>query len=827
MTTSNHEPENPSKDAFDNSSISRRDFVRLSAATAGVLTFPGAALADISSSKMTTEYEFVINHIPENEPVPTLIRLSDQSGLDELDALETDVTTTTDPSIAAYAQLTPDQAEDVVDQSSVTELLFSPGSNPFWRLDEYSDDVFPAVSDSVDFTDFEQMIDGLNHLQERYSDRLRFYSIGQSPGHFNFVLQEEDPKQIRVAEITNDITDEESFQEKEKVVFSLSIHGNERAGAEAGTRFIEDVLTGDESEIEPLLDDLVLIFLYPNPDGWVARHPQYNDEGEGYQRGTAGVEDPNRSYPTVGWIDGTHYPAEPDGFDLRDDDSAIDADVAPQYTERVPDSLAIVEHFRDYDNLNYGTDLHGKGPSADFVEGLLINDQFTYEELHDLYEFNRVTDERLDEALESSLDEIADLYQELSEESEEDEEPSVPDSVYDYGTVYDTLEYSTTGILVSWMAQPEEQGGLGMLAQAHEITVFPEAGFTPDLVEFQVISYTTVIRTLAEHATNHVEATLETADQSTAVVATDSLTRSSEQLEFVEQSELDVPEAGDGSVLTGRVLDDNETGTHSVATPDPEELLAYEQRAYETTPFVFFDDTAEYTVTNGEFAEITVDEVCTGALLEDGNDQLAYDNLVVIHDSGADKQEYIDAIDAFVERGGNLVTTDGGVSLLGHLENELTSDISSDHITTENQVFALFEEDNYPHRLLEDTRPYQDELWKLAPIGYAITEDGEAPMTFVETDAFTSTGGEVAATTNGMVAAGSILSDDTETGIQVISSLFPPASQVHLHPFGMVNYTVSFFGSLLLTNALGYQQQRYVDDKLVRTFGSETEEEGD
>lgn len=825
MTARNHEPGNSSKDVFDESPISRRDFVRLSAATAGVLTLPGAALADVSSSKMTTEYEFVINHT-ENESVPTLIRLSDQAGFDELDTLDVDVTTTTDPSIASYAQLTPDQADSVADLSSVTELLFSPGSNPFWQLDGYSGDVFPAVSESVDFIDFEQMIDGLNHLQEKHSEQLRFYSIGHSPGHFNFISQEEDPKEIRVAEVTNDIDDEESFQKKEKVVFSLSIHGDERAGAEAGTRFIEDVLTGDESDIESLLDDLVLIFLYPNPDGWVARHPQYNDEGEGYQRGTAGVEDPNRSYPTVGWIDGTHYPAEPDGADLRDDDPEIDTDVASQYTERVPGSLAIVEHFRDYDNLNYGTDLHGKGPSTDFVEGLLINDQFTYEELHDLYEFNRVTDERLDDALESSLDEIADLYQELSEESEEDEDVSDPDSVFDYGTVYDTLEYSTTGILVSWMAQPEEQGGLGMLAQAHEITVFPEAGFTPDFVEFQVISYMTVIRTLAEHATDHVEATLETTDRSTAVVTTDSLTRSSEQLEFVEQSELDVPEAGDESVLTGRVLDENGTETYSVATPDPEELLDYEQRAYETTPFVFFEDTAEYTTNTEGFAEVTVDEVCAGALLEGENDRLAYDNLVVIHDSGTDTQEYVDAIDTFVERGGNLVVTDSGVGLLGHLENELTSEISPDDITTEHQVFAIFEEDNYPHRLLEDTRPYQDELWKLAPIGYAITEDGEAPITFVETDAFTSAGGEVAATTGEMVAAGSIRSDDTDTGIHVISSLLPPASQIHLHPFGMVNYTVSFFGSLVLTNALGYQQQRYVNDELVRTFGPDTEEEG-
>lgn len=822
MTERNFATHIPSEEDFKDSPISRRDFVRLSAATTGVLALPGAASAEYSSSKTTKEYEYILNHTPESETIQTLIKFSDESGFDELSDLDTEVTTTTEPSVAAYAQLTSAQAENAADLSSVTELLFSPGANPFWRLGEYSDRVFPAVSESADFIDYEEMIAGLNHLQENNPDRLQFSSIGQSPGYFNFISQEEDPKGVRVAEITNDVSDEESFQEKEKVAYSLSIHGDERAGAEAGTRFIEDLLDGNESTVESLLDDVVLVFFYPNPDGWVARHPQYNDEGEGFQRASAGVEDPNRSYPTVGWIDSTHYPAESNGSNLEDDDPGIDTDVASRYTEKVPDSLAIVEHFRGYSNLNYGTDLHGKGPSEDFTEGLIINDQFTYEELHSMYELNNTIDERHDEALESSLDDIADVYEQINEayneESEEEVKIPAPTSTYDYGTVYDTLEYSTTGILVSWMAQPEEQGGLGMIAQAHEVTVFGDE-FMPELVELQVISYMTVIRTFAEHAVENIEATLDTKGQSTAVVTADSLTRSSEQLEFVQQSELEISEAGEGSFLTGSVLDETEAGTRSVATPNPGALLVYDQRDYETTPFVFFNDTNDYAVGGGEFSEITVDEVRAGALLEGDDDRLAYDNLVVIHDSKVGDRQYTDAIDAFVEEGGNLVATDSGVQLLGHLENDLASTISTDDVTSETRTFAVFEEDNYPSRLLEGTRPYQDELWKLSPIGYAITEDGEAPVTFVDTDAFTSTGGEVAATTGEMVAAGSILPDDSENGIHVIGSLLPPASQVHLHPFGMVNYTVSFFGSLVLTNALGYRQHRYVNDELVRSFG--------
>jgi hypothetical protein len=774
---------------------------------------------------MTTEYQYIVNHTPEGERIQTLVKLSDRSGLEAVRSLDAEVHTTTEPTVAAYATLTPAQATELAGVESVTKLAFSPGSNPFWRLEGYTGDVFPPVSESVDFIDYEQLLDGMSYLEERNPDRLRFYSIGESPGHYNFVLQAEDPKGIQVAEVTNDVHDEASFEEKEKVVYSLSIHGDERAGTEAGTRFVEDLLDGEEERVEQLLDEIVLIFVYPNPDGWVARYPQYNDDGEGYQRGTAGVEDPNRSYPTVGWIDGTHYPAEPDGSDLSDDDPGIDSDVATPYTEHVPDSLAIVEHLRGYENLSYGTDLHGKGPSADVTEGLLINDEFGYEELHDLYELNRVIGERHEATLDSSLDELADVYATLEEKYEEDVDVPAPDSTYDYGTVYDTLEYSTTGILISWMAQPEEQGGLGMTVQANEVTVYGDE-FLPTLVAYQVQSYVTVIRTFAEHAVDDVEATIDTDGQSTAVVRSDSLTRSSDQLQFVDPSELPVPTAEGSSVVTGEVLDPEGDGDRRVATPDPRGYLEYDQRTYEVTPFDFFGDASEFVVDGGGFAHTTVEAVREGALEGDGSDGPTYDNLVVIHDEGVDDGEYLDAIDAFVEAGGNLVLTDAGVGLLGHLENDLASGIDPDDVTTESPMFAVFESDHYPHPLLRRTRPYQDELWKLSPIGYAITEEGEAPMTLVDQAAFRGADGDVAATTNERVAAGSIVPGDTgedggtADGIHVVGSLLPPASQVHLHPFGMVDYTVSFFGTLVLTNALDYRQCRYVNGDLIETFGT-------
>jgi len=106
-------------------------------------------------------------------------------------------------------------------------------------------------------------------------------------------------------------------------------------------------------------------------------------------------------------------------------------------------------------------------------------------------------------------------------------------------------------------------------------------------------------------------------------------------------------------------------------------------------------------------------------------------------------------------------------------------------------------------------------------------------MTLVDQAAFEDAGGRVAGTTNGRVAAGTVASpaaDGTvrelvrsdQGSVQVISSLLPPAKQTNLHPFGMLDYAVSFLGHTMLVNALGHVQKRVIDGEVVRTFGGES-----
>lgn len=894
---------------FTGAPINRRDFIRLSAITAGALTLPGQTLANISAPELTDLYEFVVNHTPEEYRVGTLLLVEDRDVLDELAALELqEFREATDPEPAAYAQLDNNDVQTVIDIDGILELQFSPGANPFWRLGRYQPRVFPEALDSVDHFDFEETITGLQVLEANHPNRLEVSSIGHSPGWYNHELGEIDQKDIWVAEITNEINDEEAFAAKDKVVFILSIHGPERAGVEAGNRFIENLLEGEESETEALLDELVLVFVYANPDGWIARYPQYAHEDEDpldrltYKRGNSRVQDTNRQYPTAGWINPARFPAEPNGMNLEDDQPGeFDDDLRDEYPENVPDALAIVERFREYENLEYCADLHGMGWDEHYALGLHLNSEYDHQELHDIYDVNRKAKLRITEQLEDHLSELEDEFRRHAEEEFENPDVEPPtDIVFDYGTLYETLGYETSGDLISWMTLLEEQGGVDAKTVAYELaSVRPRY---PELVNPQVIAYSEVIRTLAEHATQQIDASITTNERSTAYVTTDALTRSSDDLVFaaskadhtgttvrvgpdptrvttaveettqtitftiVQRSDAHVvaelrdpngevratfdsredeadaemcvvhPEAGEWTVelvnpraeppresdvavlIDTVVTEPTNAGVHA---PDPREILGYEQRSYDVTPFSYFDSYAEFTDEESLHA-VTVSDVRRGALLDDG--QPKYDNIIVIHDEGAANPTYIDALDEFVDAGGNVLLTDRGVSLLAQMNNEYVSDITEDDISEETvfSVGLIGHHVHEDHVLLQGSRPIQRGLYTPVPLGYPISVDGQAPATVIDADAFNAAGGDPAGrltiepapeTVSDWVVAGSF--HDDGTGVHVVGGLFPPVTQEHLHPFGVFNQSITYLGHTMLTNALGHDQHRFVDGEEI------------
>ncbi|MEM4782165.1 MAG: M14 family zinc carboxypeptidase, partial [Halalkalicoccus sp.] len=531
---------------FEDAPISRRQFVRLSAVTAGALSLPGSALSDHRSEKTDDLYEFLQNHTRDSYEIPTLIRLADGSGFDALADLELAAyRETRDPEPAAYARLDDAAIDAVLDVEDVSALEHSPGANPFWKLGAYSGDVFPPSEEAVEYVGFEETEAGLTHLAEEHADRLALRSIGDSPGHHDLLAGETDPKDVWVAELTNDVEDRERFAEKEKLVYVLGIHGDERTGVEAGNRFIERVLAGEEPEVEDVLDDTVLVFLYANPDGWIVRKPQYPGQLNDFERVTATGVDPNRQYPTAGWIDPVHYPAEPNGRDLIDDPPGeVDDDVPARVVEHAPDSLDVAQHMRGYENVELFCDLHGMHWSEEFVLSLVANGQFDHEGLAEIERINRAIGEGIEAeigSLEENMEAISlapERYDPVREEGAElpSNEEMLPESLYDFGTIYDTIDYSTTGAFLSWAAHPESVGGLGAKSIALEMsfanTIAPmEKEYIPELAAVQTAAYLGALRA-ASLAVPKLSTPGISGGASTAVVTTDELTRSSDTLAF-------------------------------------------------------------------------------------------------------------------------------------------------------------------------------------------------------------------------------------------------------------------------------------------------------
>lgn len=154
----------------------------------------------------------------------------------------------------------------------------------------------------------------------------------------------------------------------------LSIHGDEHQGREAGCRMAERVLNGDASEMDEFLDEVVVIFIFTNPDGWVVRTPQYVGQDNEFQRENGAERDLNRSYPTEGWIAPDHYSGEPWGANLEDDlPGEIDNDVPDPVVEHVPEALTVTEQLRTYENINTLVDMHGQGLAPTLIYTLMPN----------------------------------------------------------------------------------------------------------------------------------------------------------------------------------------------------------------------------------------------------------------------------------------------------------------------------------------------------------------------------------------------------------------------------------------------------------------------
>ncbi|CAA9504888.1 MAG: hypothetical protein AVDCRST_MAG30-2140 [uncultured Solirubrobacteraceae bacterium] len=254
---------------------------------------------------------------------------------------------------------------------------------------------------------------------------------------------------------------------KKRYALSLSIHGIERAGVEGGTRAIEDLVTaattpkaggkagetrldegilpgsfaGKGPTFRDALKKSIIYFSFPNPDGWRRGSVSAIPAGGSvfFQRYNGNGVDPNRDWPGVGYT------------------------FRPYSGLSEPESRALSSYFQQVKGTTgaefaAGDDLHGQ-PEADALSYTLIpNASKTFDKNLRIRETSKVINATAFEALKwSPLIQSNDKPTGGATGCGPDEGlgPVCP-KIYaqTWGTVYDTINYTTTGALGDWFDSP-------------------------------------------------------------------------------------------------------------------------------------------------------------------------------------------------------------------------------------------------------------------------------------------------------------------------------------------------------------------------------------
>src|SRR3954466_10833240 len=239
---------------------------------------------------------------------------------------------------------------------------------------------------------------------------------------------------------------------KKRYTLSLSIHGIERAGAEGGTRAMEDLVTAatqgrSNKPIVPgtvlkgaptvaqVLRKTIIYFTYPNPDGW--RRGSVSSGGSGgvfFQRYNGNGVDPNRDWPDV-------------GYSFR-----------PYSAVSEPETQAWIAFYRGVKaktpaRFAAGDDLHGQLEADALSYTLLPHGRHRYAKNNRIQETAKRINRGTYEAIKWSP-----IVQD-NDAPHGGGAPCSPDvlgtacaKIYaqTWGSVYDTINYTTTGALGDW-----------------------------------------------------------------------------------------------------------------------------------------------------------------------------------------------------------------------------------------------------------------------------------------------------------------------------------------------------------------------------------------
>ena len=372
-----------------------------------------------------------------------------------------------------------------------------PDPQAYWPSPQQAPQMSPwakgnGVCQAQDFLAWDETLAGLNFLASdgMFGDFVEVYDLSDDSGPFWDLLQSQGLDGQTAGLPTGDlgrdkapmylvrVTDEDDtgvpIDEREHFVYTLSIHGIERAGVEGGIRAIEDLATwascekhGDEGSaadcaqeqagpdaphpiLETMPDESITAgealkrssvwFVLSNPDGWrrgdkqkAAQDPG-SEPGFFYQRYNGNGVDMNRDWPTRGFTFRPYTPwSEPE-------------------TRATGEVLKAIE-----DDWTGAIDLHGQLIDRAFSFTLIGGAERPYDKDRRVLQFTKGAWADAEQRLQwhpiiKSNDEPPPCVAGTSvDEDLEGCDPSNRIYGVQWGTIWDTIAYTVTGALGDWM----------------------------------------------------------------------------------------------------------------------------------------------------------------------------------------------------------------------------------------------------------------------------------------------------------------------------------------------------------------------------------------
>ncbi|HLE47177.1 MAG TPA: M14 family zinc carboxypeptidase [Candidatus Thermoplasmatota archaeon] len=664
--------------------------------------------------------------------------------------------------------------------------------------------LFPEPLQTNDYIGYFEAVPSLEKLNRDFPDRIELFRVGKSLGWQNAQTGQREPQPVLAIEVTNEKSSV-PFGEKIHLVFTCSIHGNEKGGREGCMRVAEDFAKGiglaaEKPDLVKLLDYMVLSFPIPNTDGWTHDEPQYfpGSPSSMYTRGNANGTDLNRQWPTIGYLEGTRNHKTMNEPEI--------AGVAPWLKAR-------------YTNVWYAVDIHGMLNPADsgsnppplgacgptnpgacpatataflqwlqkpnkghFLLGLLSAAQLTQDE------FVRQT-------------RMAELVRERTATCPGTLGPtwcrspstgSWGGAFNFWGTSWETIGYTSSGSTSNFMMSPT---GLNAPAATYEMSynhvvcdgVYPGCGAYMN--EFHVNVVRRIVESLMEAARTDFRVSLETGGARTAYLFNPKVVSTG--------NENGAPRAS-GGWSDENLLDDGWDILHNV---------------YTASPMAYLRDMATYVREGdrpGVFTEVPVNDFQKD-LLDD------YTQLVIAGstvDVLTEPQSRL--IEAWVRDGGNLVLTDQSMRLL-----ETLGAVKPGTVKTVTQYVGLTNVVDYSHPIAKNLLGYSRQTYDPIAIGIA---QAQAPVWYVD-------GGEL---TQGGAIVGTIPSaqgsqekrvnlGEVALGkgrIRFLGALLPDPALDQYTPYGVADYGVTYAGNQFFVNLLAFDQVYQAPPKVLENAGT-------